>query len=376
MAMIAIRGRTEDRTPDPGGFIPPDRWAVYKPNMYLLGELSEHLPGMRLRVEGTAIRGLVQQDDAFFAARIRTEPVAELFLATRPTDGFELRIAWGKRIETIATGDRDFDKQFTVDTNDVTLARTWLDAAARAALIASTYGFTTEDLSTSDLMGIDPSSPHYEPLPVQRRTWTYDLSQDELAVIKGSIEHQAERFATAITTAAIVAARSRRWAAGYAKLAPKLDAHASTELELGGTPILSATRHAVDVTVQLLRKVGKHERLRTKISAARIGIAGDSMVLTEHELTKAVCPPLPRVTKRASELAGYRLASSTRDVSRLDAIAKNLVLTARPGAVVMSAHDVVAWFDGALEDVARLDAAIELVARWAVDGVVAGGPYR
>jgi len=345
--------------------------------VYLLGELSEHLPGMRLRVEGTAIRGLVHQDDAWFAARIRTEPVAELFLATRPTDGFELRVAWGRGIETIATGDREFDKLFTVETNDVTLARAWLDAPARAALTTSAYGFTTEDVSVSDMLGIDPGNPLYQPLPIQRRTWTYDLFRDELAAIKGSIEHQAARFATAITTAAIVAARSQRWAAEYARLAPKLDASASMELELGGTtPILSATRHAVDVVVQLVRKIGKHDRLRTKISAARVGIAGDSMVVTDHELTKAVAPPLPRVTKRSSELAGYRLASSTRDVSRLDDIAKNLIATARPGAVVMDAHEVCVWFDGALEDVARLDAALELVARWAVDGVVAGGPYR
>jgi hypothetical protein len=63
-------------------------------------------------------------------------------------------------------------------------------------------------------------------------------------------------------------------------------------------------------------------------------------------------------------------------VTRLDGLAKNLVAAARPGLVIVDANEVSVWFDGALADAARLDAAMELVARWAVDGVVAGGPYR
>ena len=48
--------------------------------------------GSEVRADAAGTHTLVRSGDAFFTARIRTSPVAELFVTTRALDGFELKL--------------------------------------------------------------------------------------------------------------------------------------------------------------------------------------------------------------------------------------------------------------------------------------------
>ena len=57
-------------------------------------------------------------------------------------------------------------------------------------------------------------------------------------------------------------------------------------------------------------------------------------------------------------------------------MARKLVAATQPAAVVIDADSVDVWFEGALDEYARIDTAIALAARLAVDAIAPQGPYR
>ena len=50
--------------------------------------------GTQVHKEERGLRALVRSGDSFFTTRVRVDPVAEIFIATRPLDGFELAVRW------------------------------------------------------------------------------------------------------------------------------------------------------------------------------------------------------------------------------------------------------------------------------------------
>jgi hypothetical protein len=155
---------------------------------------------------------------------------------------------WGDRWRDPDTGDPAFDGAFALSTNDEPLMRAWLDDESRRALLASTYEFETAESLLYEVG---------DPTRIARRTWTYELANDELVATKGAFEGDPERFMVAIRTACTIGARSQRWAAEYAELARSVGAHAASEIELGGAPVLTATRSSIEVAMQLVRKQGR-----------------------------------------------------------------------------------------------------------------------
>jgi hypothetical protein len=318
--------------------------------------------GEKTRIEGTTLHAIVQRGDAWFATRIRTEPVAEIFIATRPLDGFELAVHWGDRWRDPKVGEALFDNTFGLQTNDVPLMRSFLDGASRDALLGSIYDFAELDVLLQE--------KHVQ------RTWTYELANDQLVVTKGSRELDVELFMRAILAGCSLAGRSQRWAIEYADLARAIGGTAAAEVEIGGGPVVSATRSAVDVAVRVVRRVGRVERLRTIVAAPRIGSEGTLSVVCD-QLPKDARPELPDGDRRGLELGDYRMrASSEAAAAKLDDLAKKLVAIAQPAVIVVDTDSVEVWFDGAPSDPARLDPAVALVARLAVDAVAAQGPYR
>jgi hypothetical protein len=316
------------------------------------------------RIDSAGTHAVIRSGDGFFATRVRLDPVAELFVTTRALDGFELRL----RCEDYQGG--AFHEAVVVDTNDHVLAPLWLDATTKAAVLASAYEYEVPDVSFAETVGLR--------LPrLARRTWTYELANDELVGTKGTIEYQPQRIAAALGAATTIAARSHRWAAEYAVLARELGGSARTEVELGGAPILSVTRHAIDVTLRLLRRSpDTRDQLRTLLTASRVAHEACRLSLIDGELPRSARPPLPDGSKRSLELGDYKLRADGDPAALLDEQAKKLVLLARPAAVIADVDSVDVWFLGAPIERERIDAAIELVARWAVGGIATHGPYR
>jgi hypothetical protein len=340
--------------------------------------------GSEVRADAAGTHTIVRSGDAFFTARIRTSPVAELFVTTRALDGFELKL----RCEGYEKG-APFERAFTMDTNDHALAQMWLDGVTRQSMIASVYGYKSNELSVGDavsglagvlggLVGaVIAESIRPEP-GTAWRTWTYELATDQLWVTKGGVEHHPERIVVALQTAAAIAARSHRWAAEYAAMAGALDATVRSEVELGldRPPLITATRHAVEVGMRMFRRLpDRSERLRTQVSAARINHDGSTFSLVDDELPRAARPPVPRGSKVTSTVPGYTLREA-HGSAPIDDAAGKLIAIARPAAVVADLDSVDVWFDGAVMERDRLDAAFELTALWAVRRDLTQGPYR
>ena len=327
-------------------------------NSAVAGEVAAQL-GAKTRVVGSAMYAVVPHGDAFLAVRARDQPVGEVFVTMQPLDGFELRIRWGDRRGDPDVGDDELDRLFGLTTNDQALATWWLDDIARRAVIGSIYEYWSDFESA-----------------VLRRAWTYELRDGELTATKGAPELTPAGLARAITTACAIAARSHRWAADYATLARGLGGRAHGALELGGAPIVTVTRDAVYVAVRVLRRVpGAEPRLRTQLQALRAGVREGELGLVARSAPPAARLPVPEGPRHALE--GYRLrATATALARKLDADACKLLAAADPVALAIRDAVVELWLDGAPRDHSRLDAAVSLVARLAVDAPTRHGPYR
>src|SRR5689334_3840962 len=114
-------------------------------------ELAARYPDGKVRVEQGVIHAMLHAGDAWFPVRARVSPFAEVFVALRPMDDFELEIKWTDRFRDPDVGDPVFDDAFGLTTNDVELMRMWLDAPARAALLGSPYAYV--DAILVDIVG-------------------------------------------------------------------------------------------------------------------------------------------------------------------------------------------------------------------------------
>ena len=103
----------------------------------MLADLLAAFPGSRLRGEAGGLIGPVCVQGTFHQLRVRFDPVVELFVALPALDGFELEVHLGDRwIGDTRLGDPTIADAYFIRTNDPGLARTWLDAPARAVLRA------------------------------------------------------------------------------------------------------------------------------------------------------------------------------------------------------------------------------------------------
>jgi hypothetical protein len=280
-----------------------------------------------------------------FRARAQMAPVGRVAIAL-PADGFELHVRWTDRAVTQRAP--TFDDSFLVETNDVALAAAWLDGEARAALLASRY--------VSDA----PMPERVTAILVRDGVWRHFIRDGSVGAERPDAEPSAERIADMLAASLALAARPARWARGWARLARELGGDAASRVELGGRPVVRARRGGVEVTVRLLRRLVADEagRLRTLVGAHRHGSGGDTLTLISDDLPRSAWPPLN--DPRAGSL-------------RIDARATELLDVARPSTTIVRAHDVEITFDGALADRERLDAAVELAARWAG---ASDDPYR
>jgi hypothetical protein len=333
-----------------------------------LAAFLESFLGSPVRTDGAWLHTLMAVDGGYFNARLRNDPVAELFVTPRALDGFELTLR-GERMRPDAT----FETALTVQTNDHELARMWLDQVAREQILDSAYEYHLGE-SYIEGLGAEPPRPG---VPF-RRIWTYELANEEMVATKGNVETQLDRLALALETAAVIVARTRRWAAEYAAIGHRIGASSHAEVEVGGAPVLTSNRAAVEVSLQLLRRLPGERtgRLRTLIAAKRVGHHDDrTYSLVDRSARSTMVPPLPEGDKRDFGLDGYRARAST-DALDLDELAKKQLLAARPSVVAADLDSIDIWFDGAPMELERIDAAFALAAHLALGSTAQHGPYR
>jgi hypothetical protein len=313
--------------------------------------IERRFAGARGELVGEVVHADVPIDGAWYRARLAMQPSASVVVALPSTDGFELTLRWNDRW---ANGDgapraASFDDSFLVETNDFALAGVWLDHDVRSGLLASRY----------------VSSPRAErktAVLLRDARWVHQVSNDEVYARRPEPEWSEQRMADMLTASLKLASRPVRWARAFARVATALGGRCATRVEVGGKPALRVQRHSVDINVHVVRRLGPSDpgRLRTVVSAHRVGSGGETLSLISEGLPRAAWPP-------PADPSGGTLT--------IDRYAGSLLDAARPSSTIVRSHDVEIAFDGALADRDRIGAAIELAAWWACDSHAAG-PYR
>jgi len=300
---------------------------------------------------GETVHAEIPLDGAWYRARLQMQPSAHVAVALPCTDGFELALRWNDRW---ANGDgapraASFDDSFLVETNDFALAGVWLDHDVRSGLLASRYvSRARADRQTALLL--------------RDARWIHEVSNDEVTARRPDAEHSGERMADMLLASLLLASRPVRWAHAFSRVATALGGRSAARVEVGGKPALRVRRHSVEVSVKVVRRLGPGDpgRLRTVISAHRMGSGGETLSLISDGLPRAAWPPP---------------ADPSSGTLYIDRRAAQLLDAARPSATTVRSHDVEIAFDGALTDRDRMGAAVELAAWWACDAH-AHGPYR
>jgi len=314
----------------------------------LVKAIAERFASMSCASDSGGLRIDLSRDGVTYRAHARMTPSGRVSVQVPSTDGFELSLSWTDRVLNTARAAM-FDDSCLVETNDVSLARLWLDSDARAALLASRYVSGTP-------------GPLRMTVPLLRDgTWQHEVRSDQVLAYREDAEVAPERIADMLAASLALASRPVRWARLFGPIAKALDATLARRVELGGKPLLRTRRHGTDVSVRLLRRLGPadHGRLRTVVSAHRVG-GGETLTLIDDQLPRAAWPP----------------ANDTgTNVLRIDDRARELLDVAHPSTTIVRRHDVEITFDGASLDCERLGAAIELAAYWAGEHHRTG-PYR
>jgi hypothetical protein len=313
--------------------------------------IERRFTGARGELVGDVVHADLPIDGVWYRARLAMQPIASVVVALPCTDGFELTVRWNDRW---ANGDgapraASFDDSFLVETNDFALAGVWLDHDVRSGLLASRY----------------VSSPRAErktAVLLRDARWVHQVSNDEVYARRPEAEWSETRMADMLMASLLLASRPVRWARSFSRVAVALGGRSATRVEVGGKPALRMRRHSVDVNVNVVRRLGPGDpgRLRTVISAHRLGSGGETLSLISEGLPRAAWPP-------PADPSCGTLYIDPRAAALLDA--------ARPSSTIVRPHDVEIAFDGALSDRDRMGAAVELAAWWACDGHAAG-PYR
>jgi len=171
-----------------------------------------------------------------------------------------------------------------------------------------------------------------------------------------------DRMADMLMASLLLASRPVRWARAFSRVAAALGGRPAARIEVGGRPALRVRRNTIDVSVRIVRRLGPGDpgRLRTVISAHRVGSGGETLSLISEGLPRAAWPPP---------------ADPSTGTLYIDRRAAALLDAARPSSTTVRSHDVEIAFDGALADHDRMGAAIELAAWWACESH-GQGPYR
>ena len=313
--------------------------------------IERRFAGSRGELVGEVVHADIPIDGVWYHARLAMQPIASVVVALPCTDGFELTLRWNDRW---ANGDgapraASFDDSFLVETNDFALAGVWLDHDARSGLLASRY-------VSSQL------AERKTALLLRDARWVHQVSHDEVYARRLDGERSDDRMADMLMASLLLASRPVRWARAFSRVAGALGGRSATRIEVGGKPALRVRRHSVDVNVNIVRRLGPGDpgRLRTVISAHRLGSGGETLSLISEGLPRAAWPPP---------------ADPSNGTLYIDQHAAQLLDAARPSSTTVRPHDVEIAFDGALSDRDRMGAAVELAAWWACDAH-ASGPYR
>jgi hypothetical protein len=313
--------------------------------------IEDRFAGGRVELVGDVVHADLPIDGAWYRARLAMQPIASVVVGLPCTDGFELALRWNDRW---ANGDgapraASFDDSFLVETNDVALAGVWLDHDVRSGLLASRYVSR-------------PRAERKTAVLLRDARWVHEVSNDEVSARRPEPEWSEVRMADMLLASLLLASRPVRWARAFSCVAAALGGRSATRIEVGGKPALRMRRHSIDVNVNIVRRLGPGDpgRLRTVISAHRLGSGGETLSLISEGLPRAAWPP-------PADPSGGTLYIDPRAAALLDA--------ARPSSTIVRPHDVEIAFDGALGDRDRMGAAVELAAWWACNGHAAG-PYR
>ena len=313
--------------------------------------IEQRFPGARGELVGDVVHADIPIDGAWYRARLVMQPLASVVVALPCTDGFELTLRWNDRW---ANGDgapraASFDDTFLVQTNDLALAGVWLDHDVRSGLLASRYVSSHRAERKTALL-------------LRDARWIHQVSNDEVYARRPEPERSEHRMADMLMASLMLASRPVRWARVFSRAATALGGRAASRVEIGGKPALRIRRYNVDININIVRRLGPADpgRLRTVVSAHRLGSGGQTLSLISEGLPRAAWPP-------PSEQSPGTLAIDARAATLLDA--------ARPSSTTVRPHDVEVAFDGALGDPDRMGAAVELAAWWA-SASHARGPYR
>lgn len=279
------------------------------------------------------------------------QPIASVVVALPSTDGFELTLRWNDRWANDDGAPRaaSFDDSFLVETNDFALAGVWLDHDVRSGLLASRYVSSQRPERQTALL-------------LRDARWIHQVSNDEVYARRPDAERSGDRMADMLMASLLLASRPVRWARAFSRVAAALGGRSAARIEVGGKPALRVRRHNIDVNVHVVRRLGPGDpgRLRTVISAHRLGSGGETLSLISEGLPRAAWPPP---------------ADPSSGTLYIDPHAADLLDAARPSSTTVRSHDVEIAFDGALTEHDRMGAAVELAAWWACDAH-AQGPYR
>jgi len=313
--------------------------------------IEQRFAGSRGARVGEVVHAQIPIDGAWYRARLAMQPAASVVVALPCTDGFELTLRWNDRWANSDGAPRaaSFDDSFLVETNDFALAGVWLDHDVRSGLLASRYVSSSRPSRQTALL-------------LRDARWIHEVSNDEVSARRPGGEPSSDRMADMLMASLLLASRPVRWAHAFSSVALALGGRSAARVEVGGKPALRVRRNSVDVNVNVVRRLGPGDpgRLRTVISAHRLGSGGETLSLISEGLPRAAWPP-------PADPSTGTLAIDRRAAELLDA--------ARPSSTTVRPHDVEIAFDGALTDRHRLGAAIELAAWWACDAH-AQGPYR
>ena len=269
-------------------------------------------------------------------------------VAARP--GYHFLLAGLRRDDHL--GDRAVDDRYIIHADDPAWARWWFGPIERQALLAT---FEAEALA-----------------PFAVRVGA------EITFTAGNLP--SRRYLDAARQAtAFYATRGARAAGAWRPLAAALGARIRGDaFDVDGRFALVAERGAAQITIDaptVTELDDGYPRLRTRVSAPRIAPLRSTLVMWTPELPRR---HRPRVGGKGIEASG--LDGRTDDEPwarpRLAACATPLA-RARPDVLAVTAAAAQLWWEGPLEDVARLAAALDVIGYLAVEaGGAADGPYR
>jgi len=313
--------------------------------------IEQRFAGSRGELVGEVVHADIPIDGVWYRARLAMQPVASVVVPLPCTDGFELTLRWNDRCANDDGAPRaaSFDDSFLVETNDFALAGVWLDHDVRSGLLASRYVSS-------------PRAERQTALLLRDARWIHQVSNDEVYARRPDAEPSGDRMADMLMASLMLASLPVRWARAFSHVAGALGGRTAARIEIGGKPALRVRRHSVDVNVHIVRRLGPGDpgRLRTVISAHRLGSGGETLSLISDGLPRAAWPPP---------------ADPSSGTLYIDPHAARLLDAAWPSSTTVRPHDVEIAFDGALADRDRMGAAVDLAAWWACDAH-ASGPYR